>query len=75
MDQFLKQFNDSERVSVPLEQRVMGFGKYKGKTYAEVYNTDKNYVKWIVTNKDDKYIKSVKKYFTERIQEDYSNLP
>ena len=74
MDQFLKQFNDTEKLSKPLGERTLNFGRHKGKTYDEVYDTDKSYVKWIVTT-NDKYTKLIKKYFTERIEKDYSNSP
>jgi hypothetical protein len=68
----LKQFKKSD---VPLEDRTINFGKHCGKTYKQIYDEDKLYVKWVVTCKDDKYVKNIKKYFIQRIEKDYSNLP
>jgi hypothetical protein len=72
MDNFLKQF---KKVDVPIEDRAMTFGKPKGKTYQQIYDEDKLYVRWVVTTSDDKYIKNIKKYFIQRIESEYSNLP
>ena len=71
---FLSQFENLENTVTdkPVGETVMNFGKHKSKNYDEIYNTDKIYVKWIVTNKEDKYIKKIKAYFLQRIEEDYA---
>ena len=72
MESFLKQFeNDKPKNPKPLGLFTINFGKHKGKTYKEIYENDKNYVKYIVTLKDDKYIKKIKQYFLSRIEVDY----
>ena len=50
----------------------MNFGKHKGQTYNYIYDNDQQYTKWILTNTDNKYIKKIKAYFLERIEDDYS---
>jgi hypothetical protein len=61
-----------EQEEKPIGENLMNFGRYKGKTYDEIYENHKEYVKWIITTKDsEKYVKKIKGYFVERIQEDY----
>ena len=74
LSNFLEQFDNLEehQEEKPVGETVMNFGKHKSKNYDEIYNTDKIYVKWIVTNKEDKYIKKIKAYFLQRIEEDYA---
>ena len=71
MDQFLKQFENKPKNTKPLGQYVMKFGKHKNKTYKTIYEEDPDYVKWIVTTKDDTYIKRIKEYCMSRIQTEY----
>ena len=71
LSRFLEQFEEKKE-ETPIGETLMGFGKHKGKTYDEIYKTEKSYVKYIVTNPDDKYIKKIKAYFLQKIEEDYN---
>lgn len=68
---FLQEFEKKPQEKKPIGETIINFGKHKGSTYDYIYENDKNYVKWIITNKEDKYIKKIKAYFIERIQQDY----
>ena len=70
MESFLKQF-ENDKNTKPLGLFTINFGKHKGKTYKEIYDNHKDYVKYIVTLKDDKYVKRIKEYFLSRIEVDY----
>src|SRR4051812_20167125 len=37
------------KVQLPLNLRTFKFGKHKGKTYDDVFKTDKKYLQWILT--------------------------
>jgi hypothetical protein len=70
--QFLKDFDEKPQETKPMGEMVLNFGRHKGKTYDYIYENDKQYVKWVITSKDsEKYVKKIKGYFTERIQQDY----
>lgn len=69
---FLKQFEEKKQ-EVPIGETIMNFGKHKGKTYDEIYNNDKLYVRWLVTSTDNQYIKKVKNYFLEKIEQDFNH--
>ena len=69
---FLQEFDEKPKEKLPIGETIMNFGKHKGSTYDDIYKNDKNYVKWIVTNNDEKYIKKIKAYFIDRIQQDYA---
>lgn len=69
---FLQEFDEKPQETKPMGETIMNFGKHKGETYDDIYKNDKNYVKWIVTNNDEKYIKKIKAYFIDRIQQDYA---
>lgn len=69
MEAFYKQY---DKPVVPISERTFRFGKYKGKTYEEVYDTDKGYVCFVMKNLDDEKNKPLKLYFQKRIEEDYS---
>lgn len=71
LNKFLEQFEKKEEIKF-IGETLLNFGKYKGKSYDEIYNTDKLYVKYIVTTSDDKYVKKIKAYFLEKIEEDYN---
>jgi hypothetical protein len=72
LNKFLEQFEEKKEEIKPIGETLMGFGKHKGKTYDFIYKTDKSYVKWVVTNKDEKYIKKIKAYFLQKIEEDFN---
>lgn len=71
---FLQEMDQkSEQEEKPMSETVLNFGRYKGKTYDYIYENHKDYVKWIITTKDsEKYVKKIKGYFVERIQQDYA---
>ena len=73
--QFLKEMDQkSEQEEIPIGETIMTFGRHKGKTYDEIYENHKEYVKWVITTKDsEKYVKKIKAYFIKRIQEDYAD--
>jgi len=71
LNRFLEQFEEKKEVT-PIGETTMNFGKHKGVTYNEIYRTDKAYVKWIVTNTDNKYIKKIKEYFLQKIEKEYN---
>ena len=70
---FLQEMDQkSEQEEKPIGESLMTFGRFKGETYDYIYENHKEYVKWIVTTKDEKYVKKIKGYFVERIQQDYA---
>ena len=70
---FLQEFEEKSEEPKPIGTFRLRFGKHKNQTYDWIYENDKNYVKWILTNNDDTYIKRIKKYFIERIEQDYAD--
>jgi len=59
-----------------LGQRKFNFGKYKNKTYDEVWEEDKKYVAWIVGKKNHesgKYFKTVIGYYEMKIAEEFGS--
>ena len=42
--------NDISKVNVDPSTHVIPFGKYKGETLGEIYNKDKGYLKWLISN-------------------------
>lgn len=69
---FLQEMDQEKPEEIkPIGENLMKFGRHKGATYDNIYENDKEYVKWIITNKEDKYIKKIKAYFVDRIQQDY----
>ena len=73
LSRFLEQFENKQEENKPMGETVINFGRHKGATYDHIYENDKQYVKWIITNKDEKYIKKIKAYFVERIEKDYAD--
>jgi putative ubiquitin-RnfH superfamily antitoxin RatB of RatAB toxin-antitoxin module len=49
---------------------VFTFGKYKNRTYDEIYNTDKSYIAYILTA-DPKFWRRPQLYLMRKIEEDY----
>ena len=70
LSRFLDEVKDDNVVDIG--DTIMNFGKYKGVAYKKIYE-DKPYVKWIITKKDDKYVKHIKKYLLDRIKEEYGS--
>lgn len=52
----------TEPISIP-EKNSFTFGKYKGKTYQEVFDTDKSYVAWVL-EADPKYYSKAQLFYT-----------
>ena len=73
LSRFLQQFEEPKPEDKPVGETVINFGRHKGKTYDYIYENDKQYVRWVITNKDEKYIKKIKAYFVEKIQQDYAD--
>ena len=57
-------------------QDVLLFGKYKGKTIAEVLKIDSSYLNWCLTNVgsfkvSDELAKEIKEIYQRRVDENY----
>ena len=72
MENFMKQFKKTEN-KVNLEDRIMSFGRYKNMKYKDIYETDKDYVRVVVSMKDNKYFKPLRRYFEQQIEKDYGS--
>lgn len=79
MDAFLKKYSEkskTEDVRFVSEKNIFKFGKYKDKTFEYVFNTDKNYVIWVLKNDAPDQRKFYMKpylYFKDRIENDAEN--
>jgi hypothetical protein len=69
IERFVKEHR-TNKTARPVGNYTIRFGKHRGKTYDWIYDNDKEYVAWVVTNKDETYIERIKKYFMERIEEE-----
>jgi hypothetical protein len=69
IENFLKQHGKTGTPK-PVGTYLIRFGKHKNKRYDWIYENDKEYVAWVVTNKDETYIKRLKAYFMERIEQE-----
>lgn len=67
---FLKRYSSKESGKMAGEF-VLNYGKHKGKTFSEIYESDKPYVVWFVSQPESKYNKRASKYFRERIENEY----
>jgi len=76
MDNFTKyieQQNQENGITrKPVGEYVFKFGKYRDKTYAEVYDTDKSYVHFVVTKLNPEKNEKLITYYKSRIEEDYT---
>ena len=70
MDNFNKLFTKKEKKSV--DDYTMRFGKYKNKTFKEVYQ-DKSYVKYLVDTLDKEKNSVLLNYLTSRIEVDFAD--
>lgn len=72
MDEFLKLHSipKTENVKFVSEKNRMTFGKYKNKSFEEVFELDKGYVVWILkTNAEQrKYYAKPYAYFKDKIE-------
>ena len=77
MDEFLKRYGSTpktEDVRFVSENNKFNFGKYKGLSYGEVFEKDKQYVIWILKMDIDqrKYFNKAYLYFKDKIEMDAS---
>jgi hypothetical protein len=56
----------SEPINIPIKDTYT-FGKYKGKTYQEVFNVDKPYVAFVL-EAEPKYYGKIQAYYTKLIE-------
>ena len=73
LSRFLEQFENKQEEVTPVEKpNVFTFGKYKGKSFDEVYETDLPYVAWVM-KQPPKYFKRIQEYYQVRIEKDYAD--
>jgi hypothetical protein len=70
LDKFLSQFSEDEREDNRGNYKFK-FGKYKNKTYDEVFELDLKYVKWVIQTEENKYFKCFRQYCIDRIEKEY----
>ena len=72
MDEFLKLHSmpKTENVKFVSEKQVFTFGKYKNKSFEEVFELDKKYVCWILKSSPEnrKYYTKPYTYFKDKIE-------
>ena len=73
MDAFLKKHTKApmtENVKFESEKQRMTFGKYKGKTFGEIFDLDPSYVCWVLKTSGDsrKYVNKLYTYCKDRIE-------
>ena len=51
------------------KENIFSFGKYKNRTYDEIYNTDKSYIAYVM-KADTKYWERAQLYFLQKIEEE-----
>jgi hypothetical protein len=68
MEAFLKEHGSNPDVGL----YKFKFGKYKGHTYQEVYNTDKPYTAFLFQKLDKNKNQILLDYIKERVEEEYS---
>ena len=72
MDEFLKLHSmpKTENVKFVSEKQVFTFGRNKGRSFGEVFETDVPYVIWILKSSQEnrKYFKNAYNYFKDRIE-------
>ena len=70
MEAFLKKHVDTENEIDRTGQYKVSFGKYRGQTFAELYNNDKKYVAFILSKFDKIRNQKLFDYLEYRIEED-----
>jgi hypothetical protein len=68
MEAFLKEHSSKPDVG----SYTFKFGKYKGKTYQEVYNSDKPYCSFLYQKLDKNKNQILLDYIEQRVKEEYS---
>ena len=64
--EFINANKKTSPINIPAKN-VFTFGKYKGKTYQEVFDMDKEYVCWIL-GAEPKYYGKIQAYYTKLIE-------
>jgi hypothetical protein len=75
LQKFLAEHSE-RKTSSPItvkKENVFTFGKYKGRGYDEIYDTDKGYVSYILTA-DTKYWQRPQVYFLKKIEDDETKI-
>lgn len=72
MDNFFKLHSKLQTEKPTPKLNVFTFGKYKGKTYDQVYQSDLPYVAYVM-KADPKYFKRVQEYYRPLIIEDFKD--
>jgi hypothetical protein len=70
MEAFLKTHTDESKLIDYLGKQPIKFGKYKGKTYSELYDEDKPYCAFVLKKFDRPRNRNLFNYLEERINED-----
>lgn len=70
MEQFLNQYKNEVK-KFDEGETIFKFGKHKGKTYREVFETDKPYVAWLFQSMTDAKSARMLNYFRNRVEEEY----
>jgi hypothetical protein len=68
MEAFLKEHESKKDVG----SYQFKFGKYRGKTFKEVYDTDKSYCAFLYKTLDKEKNKILLDYIQERVEQDYN---
>jgi hypothetical protein len=76
MDNFTKFIEEQNQENgftrKPVGEYTFRFGKYRDKTYGEVYDTDKNYVHFVLTKLDPEKNEKLINYYKQRVEEDFA---
>ena len=64
---FIKEQKRRIPINIPIKD-VFTFGKYKGKTYQEVFDTDKPYIAWLL-EADPKYYSRAQLFYTNLLDQ------
>ena len=69
MDQFLKEHGNKKDVG----SYTFKFGKYKNKTYEEVFEIDKSYCAFLYQKLDENKNKVLLDYIKQRVEKEYES--
>jgi len=71
-NKFIETQNKDNKFRKCIGEYIFKFGKYRDRTYADVYESDKNYVHFVVTKLDYERNEKLIDYYKQRIEEDYA---
>jgi hypothetical protein len=70
LQKFLAEHSEKKSSSpITIKKKVFTFGKYKNRTYDEIYDTDKSYIAYVM-GADTKYWQRAQLYFLQKIEEE-----